>query len=319
MTLRFRRKRPATLASREARLGYMLVLPAVVIVLLLVIFPLLWNVSLSLRSIRLIELSTVDFLDFSGTSLDNFQKVIGVRDFWPTVWTTLIYAFLGTAGSILIALWAALVVKKAFIGRSVVRGLLLVPYVIPVVAASLVWRLMLHPTFGVVNEWIVAAGGTRTDFLNSRSAELSVLGFDFTFPLALTTVIVFEWWRYFPFAFLFILARLQAIPVVYDEAAQVDGATPIQRFWHITLPQLAGVISILFVLRFIFTFNKFDDIYLLNGGAAGTQVITIKIVEWLRGRADIGAAAALAIVLAVILLLLLAFYFKFIHRDEEAE
>ena len=319
MALRFRRKKPATLASREARLGYVLVLPAVVIVLLLVIFPLLWNVSLSFRSIRLIELSTVDFLDFSSASLDNFRKVIGVRDFWPTVWTTLLYAFLGTAGSLLIALWAALVVKKAFLGRSMVRGLMLFPYVVPVVAAALVWRLMLHPTFGVVNEWIVAAGGTRTDFLNSRSAEFSVLGFDFTVPLALSTVIIFEWWRYFPFAFLFILARLQAIPPVYDEAARVDGATPTQRFWYITLPQLWGVISILFVLRFIFTFNKFDDIYLLNGGAAGTQVITIKIVEWLRGRADIGAAAALAIVLAVILLVLLAFYFRFIHRDEEAE
>ena len=192
MTLRFRRKKPATLASREARLGMVLVLPAVVIVLLLVIFPLLWNVSLSLRSIRLIELSTVDFLDFTGTSLGNFQKVIGVRDFWPTVWTTLLYAFLGTAGSILVALWAALVVKKAFLGRSMVRGLMLVPYVIPVVAASLVWRLMFHPSFGVVNEWIVAAGGTRTDFLNSRTAEISVLGFDFTMPLALSMVIVFE-------------------------------------------------------------------------------------------------------------------------------
>jgi multiple sugar transport system permease protein len=319
MGLRFRRNRQPTLASREARLGVALVLPAVIIVLLLVIFPLIWNVSLSLRSIRLIELSTVDFLDFTGTSLDNFQKVIGVRDFWPTVWTTLIYAFFGTLGSILVALWAALVVKKAFIGRSMVRGLLLVPYVIPVVAASLVWRLMFHPSFGVVNEWIVAAGGTRTDFLNSRSQEISILGFDFTVPLALTMVILFEVWRYFPFAFLFILARLQAIPSVYDEAAQVDGATPIQRFWYITLPQLMGVISILFVLRFIFTFNKFDDIYLLNGGAAGTQVVTIKIVEWLRGRADIGAAAALAIVLAIILLILLAIYFRFFHRTEEAD
>jgi multiple sugar transport system permease protein len=319
MVLRFRRRKPATLASREARLGYVLVLPAIIIVLLLVIFPLLWNVSLSFRSIRLIELSTVDFLDFSSVSLDNFRRVIGVRDFWPTVWTTLLYAFLGTAGSLLIALWAALVVKKAFLGRSMVRGLMLFPYVVPVVAAALVWRLMLHPTFGVVNEWIVSAGGTRTDFLNSRSAELSLLGFDLTVPLALSTVIIFEWWRYFPFAFLFILARLQAIPGVYDEAAQVDGATPTQRFWYITLPQLWGVLSILFVLRFIFTFNKFDDIYLLNGGAAGTQVITIKIVEWLRGRGDIGSAAALAIVLAAILLVLLAFYFKFIHRDEEAE
>lgn len=319
MTLPFRRKKPATLASREARLGITLVLPAIVIVLLLVIFPLLWNVSLSFRSIRLIDLSTVNFFDFSEASLDNFRKVIGVRDFWPTVWTTLLYAFLGTAGSILVALWAALVVKKAFLGRSLVRGLMLVPYVVPVVAAALVWRLMFHPTFGVVNEWIVGAGGTRTDFLNSRSTEIGILGFDLTVPLALTMVILFEIWRYFPFAFLFLLARLQAIPAVYDEAAQVDGATPIQRFRYITLPQLTGVISILFVLRFIFTFNKFDDIYLLNGGAAGTQVVTIKIVEWLRGRADIGAAAALAIVLALILLVLLAVYFKWFHRVEEAD
>jgi len=131
-------------------------------------------------------------------------------------------------------------------------------------------------------------------------------------------VILFEGWRYFPFAFLFILARLQAIPAELDEAAMVDGATLSQRFWYVTLPQLRGVFSVLFLLRFIWTFNKFDDIFLLTGGAAGTQVITVKIIEWLRGRGDIGAAAALGLVLAAILMVLLFVYFRWFYEEDEA-
>ena len=86
-------------------------------------------------------------------------------------------------------------------------------------------------------------------------------------------MIAFEAWRYFPFAFLFMLARLQAVPGELEEAARVDGATPTQRFRHILLPQLRPVIALLAVLRFIMTFNKFDDVYLLTGGGAGTEVV----------------------------------------------
>ena len=311
-----RTTRGISLARREARLGWMLVIPAFVVVLGLVVFPLLWNISLSLQSIRLIELQRFNFLDLSDATFENFRKVTGVRDFWETVRTTIVYTFLGTAGSLVLGLWAALVVKKAFIGRSLVRGLMLFPYIVPVVAIALVWRLMLNPTFGIINEWIEAGGGTRVDFLGSRDFTLTILGSELNLPLALTVVILFEAWRYFPFAFLFILARLQSVPSELDEAALVDGATISQRFWYITLPQLRGVFSVLFLLRFIFTFNKFDDIFLLTGGAAGTQVITVKIVEWLRGRSDIGAAAALAIVLALILLVLLAIYFRWFHEED---
>ncbi len=316
MTAGARTRGKLTLARREARLGWALVLPAFVIVLSLVIFPLLWNVSLSFQSIRLIELQRFNFFDFAGASLENFRKVTGVRDFWETVRTTIVYALFGTLGSLVLGLWAALVVKKAFIGRSLVRGLMLFPYVVPVVAIALVWSLMLHPTFGIINEWIDASGGTRVDFLGSRDFTLTLFGAELNLPLALGMVILFEAWRYFPFAFLFILARLQAIPADLDEAALVDGATISQRFWYVTLPQLRGVFSVLFLLRFIFTFNKFDDVFLLTGGAAGTQVMPVKIVEWLRGRSDIGAAAALAIVLALILLVLLAIYFRWFYEEE---
>jgi multiple sugar transport system permease protein len=212
--------------------------------------------------------------------------------------------------------WAALVVKKAFIGRSLVRGLMLFPYVAPVIAVTFLWRVMLHPQFGIVNEWVDGAGLQRVDFLGRRSFALDIFGWELTLPVALAVVIIFEAWRYFPFAFLFILARLQAMPADLEEAAMVDGATLSQRFRYVTLPQMRGVLSVLFVLRFIWTFNKFDDIYLLTGGSAGTDVITVKIVDWVRGRADIGSAAALSIVLAGVLIVLLTIYFKWFYEEE---
>ncbi len=307
-----------TLARRQARLGWLLVTPAVVIVAVLVIFPVVWNLSLSVQRIRLIELQNVSFFDISPT-LDNFRRVIGERDFWEVVRTTLAYTIFGTILSLSLGLWAALVVKKAFIGRAAVRGLMLFPYVAPVIAATFVWRVMLNPNIGITNEWLASLGLQKIDFLGRRSFELNLFGWELTLPLALTMVILFEGWRYFPFAFLFILARLQALPAELDEAAMVDGATLTQRFWYVTLPQLRGVFSVLFLLRFIWTFNKFDDVFLLTGGAAGTEVVPVKIINWLRGRADVGSAAALALVLAGILAVLLLIYFKWFYEEEAAE
>jgi multiple sugar transport system permease protein len=137
--------------------------------------------------------------------------------------------------------------------------------------------------------------------------------------MALFTVIAFETWRYFPFAFLFLLARLQAVPAVLEEAAVVDGTTPWQRFRFILLPQLLPVIALLSVLRFIMTFNKFDDVYLLTGGGAGTDVVAVRVYRFLTARFDVGLASAQAVVLAVVLIVLLGLYFKFFGRRVQEE
>jgi multiple sugar transport system permease protein len=216
-------------------------------------------------------------------------------------------------------LWAALALRKAFRGRAIVRGLVLFPYVVPVIAAAFVWQVMLNPNFGITNVWIERLGGTAIDFLGTKSYDLSVFGlFTMSIPLALITVIVFEGWRYFPFAFLFILAALQSQSEEIEEAALVDGATISQRFWYITVPALKPVLSVLFLLRFIWTFNKFDDVFLLTGGGAGTKVITVKIVDWLLGRGDVGAAAALGLILAAILAVVVGLYFKFFYVEDTA-
>ena len=305
-----------TIRQREQRLAYALIAPGVLVVLLLVLLPVVWNVALSFRELRLIELREFSplTLDFS---LENYEEVVGDSDFFELLRTTLLYAVLGTTVSILMGLWAAITVQKAFPGRWLVRGLILFPYVVPVVAAALLWRTMLNPQIGILSSWMQSLFNIgNVDVLTSRTFELEVFGTQIGLPAAFTMVILFEGWRSFPFAFLFILARLQALPAELYEAAQVDGATAVQTFFRITLPQLTGVFAVLFLLRFIWTFNAFDEIYLLTGGAGGTQVVSVQIFEYLFGRSDIGAAAALSIVLALVLIVLLLLYFRFAPTEE---
>lgn len=136
--------------------------------------------------------------------------------------------------------------------------------------------------------------------------------------MALFSLIFFEAWRYFPFAFLFILARLQAIPAELYHAASVDGATPFQRFSHITVPQLRTVLSTLFLFRFIWTLNKFDDVFLLTRGQAGTKVLTLKVYDYAFGELNIGAGAAMAMVLFGILVVFLVIYFRWMPGNQDA-
>lgn len=304
------------LKAREQRLAYGLLVPAVLVVLLLVLLPVLWNAVLSVRSLRLIELRDFNPLEFDLT-LGNYETVVTDRNFLGLLRTTLLYALLGTSLALVMGLWAALTVRKAFPGRSLVRGLMLFPYVVPVVAAAFLWRTMLNPQLGIVNAWLQSLLGTGSvNFLTQRSFEVTAFGLSFGVPAAFTMVILFEAWRSFPFAFLFFLARLQALPAELDEAAMVDGATAVQRFFYVTLPQLRSVFAVLFLLRFIWTFNAFDEVFLLTGGAAGTRVVSVQIFEYLFGRSDIGAAAALSLVLAFALTIMLIVYFRFFSTEE---
>jgi multiple sugar transport system permease protein len=188
------------------------------------------------------------------------------------------------------------------------------------VAVAFVWQVMLDPQFGVVNAVGRDLLGWEAGipFLTQRDGTLNLFGLTLRLPLALTVVILYQAWRYFPFAFLFILARLQALPPDLDEAARVDGATISQRFRHVVLPQLKGVIALLAVLRFIWTFNEFDDIYLLTGGGAGTGVVSVQVYNFLTARGNVGASAALSLVMAVVLCGLLLVYFRFFAAREEA-
>jgi multiple sugar transport system permease protein len=279
----------------------LMVAPTVVIVVAVVVVPVLWNVVLAFQQLSLLQIRSSGI--FGTFTTANFAAVLTDSTFWSSLRTTIIYTVGGTLGSIVVGLVAALALRDKFPGRGLVRGAMLLPYVAPVVAVTFVWQLMLNPQFGVVNLW-----GEKYLGL---SAPINFLGQS---PYALITVVAFEIWRYFPFAFLFITARLQAIPQDMTEAAIIDGATPLQRFRYILLPQLANVIALLTVLRLIMNFNKFDDVYLLTGGGAGTDVVAVRVYDALTGQFDVGGAAAQSLVLAAFLAVFLAVYMRYFVR-----
>ena len=303
-------------ARDDRRTGYLLISPTAVIVFTMVILPILWTVSLAFQNVRLLNLRRTGFI--GDYSLDNFEKVLTSPGFVDALVTTLVYSVCGTACAIGLGLVAALALRQPFRGRGLVRACMLVPYVAPVVAAAFVWTTMLNPQFGVVNHYGTSLLGWDEPIAFLSSGEpISVFGLDLHVSKSLATVVLFEGWRSFPFAFLFLTARLQAIPETLEEAAIVDGATPTQRFRYIVLPQLLPTIAVLTVLRFIWTFNNFDDIYLLTGGGSGTQVVAVRVYDYLINRGDIGAAAAQALVLAAILAVLVTVYLKLFGRSEE--
>jgi len=252
-------------------------------------------------------------------TLDNFRKVFDASDFWPVLWASLYYTIGGTVGALVMGLFAAQLMNMTFRGRSFLRGLYLSPYGAPVIAVALAWVLLLDPgPGGTLNALLIQLGVIEgpINFLGQRVAEISIFGLSFDFPVALTVVIIFEIWRYFPLAMLFILARIQSVSTDIYEAAEIDGATPIQQFRFISLPQLMGIMAVLFLLRFIWTFNKFDDIFLLTGGAAGTRTLTVNVYEQAFAVSNLGAGAAVAVVVFLILLAFSVIFFKFSPEDD---
>jgi multiple sugar transport system permease protein len=295
--------RGRTLRQAEARAGIALISPTLVVVLVMVVLPILWTVLLAFQRLRLLNLRSGLF---GSLTLANFENVFSSPGFWGALLTTLTYSVAGTASAIGLGLVAALALRRPFRGRGFVRAAMLLPYVAPIVAVTFVWTTMLNPQFGIVN-----ALGTGLLGWDRPVAFLSER------PTALLTVIAFEAWRSFPFAFLFLTARLQAVPATLEEAAKVDGATAVQSFRYILLPQLLPTIAVLAVLRFIWTFNNFDDIYLLTGGGAGTEVVSVSVFNALTARGDIGGAAAQSLVLAAILAVLLSLYLWRLAPKEE--
>ena len=262
--------------------------------------------------------SSVNPLLTTELTLDNFRRVFAVREFGTVLWTTFVYTIGGTAGALVLGLFAALLLNQSFRGRAVFRGFLLYPFVAPVIAAAFTWVVLLDPFSGSLNALLMQMGAVDApiNFFGVRSVDVQIFGLTVPVPMALSVVIAFEAWRYFPLSFLFILARMQSIPQDMYEAADMDGASPFQKFWALSLTQLVGIMAVLFLLRFIWTFNKFDDIFLLTGGNAGTRTLTVQVYEQAFALSNLGAGAAVAVLVFVLLAIFATIYFRAMPEEE---
>jgi len=301
-----------SLQAREARLAWVLILPTALIVFGLVVFPAAFSIWISFRDVTLKNLDNVFRAPFVG--LENYRFVVNDFAFkfqglqsWGAAVTSIVYSFSATILTLLIGLIASLLLNRPFRARGLARAIFLFPYVAPIVSVAFVWRWILDPRpSGVLNDILMKLG-----LIQLPKAYLATRG------LALLLVIVFEAWRYFPFAMLMILARLQAVDQTLYEAADVDGANTWHKFLYVTLPELRYVLGAVFLLRLIWTFNKFDDIFLLTGGGFGTNVLPVLTYQFSFKSFNFGKGAANAMILLAILVVFLAVYVGTVMRNVE--
>ena len=279
------------LQQKEAALGWGLIAPSVIIILSLILYPIITNIISSFFKVSLMEPDT-----FVG--LENYRNIVVDPEFWRAVLVTLGYVVGTTAGTTLVGLGVALVMNKKFPLRGLVRSLILLPYVAPVFSVVYAWKFFFDPVNGLFMDITVERFGIFDQRFNLIGSPDS----------AIWVAIVFSIWKNFPFTYLMLLSRLQAIDRNLYEAADVDGAGSWQKFRYITLPELYFVMGSIVLLRIIWNFNKFEDIYLLTDNVKVLSVYTY--FKAFVGVAELGQGSALVILQFALLIGFILYYVK---------
>jgi multiple sugar transport system permease protein len=299
-------ERPATdRAGHQPRRGrsssdrttiYLLLLPSLLPIVVLSVFPLLRGMYLGFTDARAGRNAEISF-----TGLANYRELLSDDLFWGSFRIGLIWAFGVTALQFVLALGLALLLNQQLRFRGLARVLAVVPWAMPPVVVGILWKLVYHPDAGLLNELLyrVGADGLRTTWLGD-------------FSTALPAVIIVGVWAGMPQTTVVLLAGLQGVPRELHEAAAVDGATTWQRFRSITLPSLAPVIVAITSLDFIWNFNSFGLVYVLTAGGPGgkTMLPMLFAYEEAFRYGNYGYAAALGNVMVVIIVTLLAVYLR---------
>lgn len=278
--------------QREAKFGMKLIAPTVIIIALLILYPVFYNIYLSFFDV---SISPTEGNIFLG--LQNYANVLTDSTFWVSFWKTIAFTIITVVGSIILGVGVAILMNKEFPGRGIVRGLLLLPYVTPLIAIVFAWKYVFLPIDGPLVQLLASLNimDPGTDVINNPNNAFLVVSF-------------FNIWRNFPFIYLMMLSRLQSIPDDYYEAAEIDGANGWQKFWNITLPELYFVIGSVALLRGIWNFYKFDEVYLMSK-FAGTLPVYI-YEKAFTGVPEQGIAASIATILFIFMFGLIAFYVR---------
>jgi len=281
----------------ERRLQYLLLAPAVLLLLGLTVYPMIYAITVSLSGRR-------------GISLENFLRLAEDGFFLRSLLWTLAYTAVCLAIEFGLGLALALLLNTGVRGRSLFRSILLLPMMLPPIVVAVIWRLMFNQDFGVIN------GGLR-----QLGFDISSLTWQASPTLAMFSVIVVDVWQWTPFIFLILLAGLQAIPEDPYEAAQIDGASRWQIFRDITFPLLKPAVLIALLLRTMDLFRTFDQIYILTDGGPGfaTETISLYIYKTAYRFRDFGYAIAMSFVMLAITTVASNIYIRVLRREQIAQ
>jgi multiple sugar transport system permease protein len=286
-----------TLMHRVSRhwADYFYVLPALLVMLVVIGYPLIYTVWLSFHAT---PPRTGEWV-FNGTQ--NYQDILSGPRFWRVTMNTIYWTVGSTLFAFILGFGAALALHNPFPGRGVVRALLLIPWVISAVAAAYVWRWILHSDYGLVSGMLKSWGIIHRPLvlLDSKS-------------YVMPTLIAVNVWKEFPFVMVMLTAGLQTVPEGLLRAARIDGASTWNQFRHVTIPHLKGVILITTLLLFVGNLNSFTLVWLMTGGgpANASQLWITEIYNIAFRSLQYGMASAFSVILFIIMLALGFFYVK---------
>lgn len=281
----------------------MLVAPALITLLVVLLYPMITGLYLSFHQYKLTR--PVDKMPFVG--LANYLALFKDQVFFISLTKTFYWVLFSVGFQGLLGLVVAIVLNQDFKGRALVRGIVLVPWVMPTVVAGLIWSWIFDGSYGVLNDILM-----RLSLIKENIAWLG------TRQLALPVVIATNIWKGYPFFAISLLAGLQVIPQELYEAAEIDGANAWHRFTYITFPHIQNVLVITSMLRIIWTTNTTDLIFVMTKGGPGYSTHVLALYSYLTawGKLDFGYSSAIAITLLVVMLIIISIYFKMLGRED---
>lgn len=287
-----------SLSRSNSRLGYFMVAPILICLLVLVVYPFLFAIWISFTD-RMVGQPG----KFVG--LANFAYLFGQASFQASVINTFVMVLSVQGLKLVFGLGVALLLNMPIRGRETWRAMILLPWAMPAFVAYLTWKLLYSPQGGAFNIALIGSGlvESHVDFLGTRE-------------LAMPSLVIATFWRGFPFWVISFLAALQNIPQEQYEAAAIDGAGPWQRFWHITIPNIRHVVLVVALLSTIWTTNGFENVWILTGGGPSDATMTFPVLAYYGLQSlRIGEAAAVSVAMLPFFAMMVLIVAKLLQED----
>ena len=286
--------------ARE-RLAWLLVAPSIIVVALVALYPLFQSFRLSFTNARFGSTRPEMYVGF-----DNYVRLINDNVFISALQHTITFTVASVAIETVLGIAIALIIHSNFTGRGVVRTSMLIPWAIPTVVSSQLWRFMYNQDNGVINDILV----NRLGILDSPIPWIA------NATTSLPAIIAVDVWKTTPFMALLLLAGLQIIPGDIYEAATVDGASKWQQFWQITLPLLKPALLVALIFRTLDAFRVFDVVFVLKGAALDTITLAIYARQTMIDEQWLGRGAAASVVIFLCIALLVVVYSRLVQVEE---
>ncbi|MBZ4665863.1 MAG: carbohydrate transporter rane protein 1, family [Mahella sp.] len=287
----------------ENILGYLMVAPALLCILLIAIYPVFRTFSLSLTDMKMQFPNMAKYI-----GLDNYISLLQNDRFWSATYNTLFFTVVSVALELVIGFVMALIMNMPFKGRGLVRAAVLVPWAVPTTISATMWKFMYHDQFGVINDILFRMG-----FIDQYQSWLG------STSSALWCAIIADVWKTAPFMGLLLLAGLQTIPAELYEAATVDGASKVKQFFRVTLPLVMPTMLVALIFRTLDAFRVFDLIFVLTGGGPGNSTETLSMYAYttLFRNLNFGMGSAIAVLIFIFIFLISLVYIHLLSRQND--